>query len=178
MFRHCTLFPHAAAFQEANPRIVEIGRLSISRTFRRRREDASGDAAASSAEYLGGERRRQRDEIFLIMTRALFQSSKRIGAAHWLVAMERSLQRMLARHGFPFRVIGPETDYFGPVAPYQMDLAELDRVIVSARYPGLTDFHDGLEPELRPQPDACDHDVFVLAGDATRPAATTPVSLR
>lgn len=152
MFRRCRLFAHEERFCSGNPRMVEIGRLCVSRHYRRRRADAGEPVAPrTDAEYRGGERRRRRDEIFLTMTKALYHETKRIGASHWLVATEESLQRMLAQHGFAFRAIGPESDYFGPVAPYQLDIAELDQAIVSGRFPSLSDFLVGLEPELRPQ---------------------------
>ena len=86
------------------------------------------------------------------MTKALYHETKRSGATHWLVATEKSLQRMLAQHGFAFRAIGPETDYFGPVAPYQLDIDDLDQAILCGRYPSLADFLVGLEPEFRPRP--------------------------
>ena len=170
MFRRCTLFPDDDRFCAANTRLVEIGRLCVSRQYRRRRTDAGDHVVPRrSGDYRGGERRRHRDEIFLTMTKALYHETKRIGASHWLVATEKSLQRMLAQHGFSFRVIGPETDYFGPVAPYQLDIAELDQAIVSGRFPSLADFLTGLEPELRPQPAAA----ASAATERARPVAST-----
>jgi hypothetical protein len=58
---------------------------------------------------------------------------------------------MVTRSGLPFRQIGPETDYYGPVAPYLLDMSEFDANIMSGRYPSLNDFLDGLEPEFRPE---------------------------
>ena len=55
---------------------------------------------------------------------------------------------LLAQQGLPFRVIGPESDYFGLVAPYQMDLQEFDRIILSGQFPALDAFVIGLEPEF------------------------------
>jgi len=155
MFRHCRLFADDERFAAANPQVVEIGRLCVSRRYRRRRVDADAAAApTANGDYRGGERRRGRDEIFLAMTKALYHETKRIGASHWLVASEKSLQRMLAPHGIVFRAVGPETDYFGPVAPYLLDIDALDHAILSGRFPSLADFLIGLEPELRPLPDA------------------------
>ena len=152
MFRRCRLFADEQRFAAANPRLVEIGRLCVSRRYRRRRVDADvPGAATANGDYRGGERRSGRDEIFLAMTKALYHETKRLGASHWLIASEKSLQRMLAQHGISFRAIGPETDYFGPVAPYLLDIAELDQAILSGRFPSLADFLAGLEPELRPQ---------------------------
>jgi N-acyl amino acid synthase of PEP-CTERM/exosortase system len=168
MFPYCTLFPDEAAGQAATPGVVEIGRLSVSRSYRRRRNDGITFANARGG-YSGRERRRHRDEIFLTMTRALYQESKRIGATDWLVATEKSLQRLLAQYGFPFRQVGPERDYFGVVAPYRMNLDELDRVILSGGSPCLGDFFVGLEPELRPRGAAREDDPFRRASDCSRP---------
>jgi phenylacetate-CoA ligase len=158
LFRHCTTFPHEMAFDPANTRMVEVGRLSVSRTYRRRADDDAYDVKKASQsggapKNPGGERRRGRADVFLTLLKALYQATKRIGATHWLAAMETSLVRLLAQHGFPFRLIGPESDYFGLVAPYQMDLKEFDNVLVSGRFPILDEFVVGLEPEFCPQPD-------------------------
>ena len=67
-----------------------------------------------------------------------------------MAATEKSLQRRVEGYGFPFRAIGPESDYGGPVRPYLMNLAEFDSVILSDRHPLLEDFLMGLEPEFRP----------------------------
>ena len=51
----------------------------------------------------------------------------------------------------PFRLIGPESDYFGLVAPYQMDLQEFDRVILSGQFPGLDTFVDRPRTRVLPR---------------------------
>jgi len=167
MFQHCTLFPDQAAWQAATPGAVEIGRLSVSRSYRRRRNDDATFADAGAG-YKGRDRRRHHDEIFLTMTRALYHQSKRMGATDWLVATEKSLQRLLAQYGFPFQQVGPERDYFGIVAPYRMNLDELDRVILSGQFPSLGDFLVGLEQELRPRTAAGEDDPCRRAGDGSR----------
>ncbi len=86
----------------------------------------------------------------MTLYRELYQASKRHGFTHWLAATERSLQRLVVKYHFPFRQVGPETDYFGLVAPYLMDLADFDAEILSGDVPALSRFLDGLEPELRP----------------------------
>ncbi len=55
-----------------------------------------------------------------------------------------------ANTGFRSRQIGPETDYYGQVSPYLMDLSEFDEEISSGRIPVLAEFVDGLEPEYWP----------------------------
>jgi N-acyl amino acid synthase of PEP-CTERM/exosortase system len=78
--------------------------------------------------------------VFLAVMKGLYRASKRLDITHWLVSIERPLARLLARHGFPFRQLGPEFEYLGPVAPYSLCLAELDAVIAGGRFPHLADF--------------------------------------
>ena len=40
--------------------------------------------------------------------------------------MERSLAKSLEKMGFRFVPIGPQTDYYGPVTPFIVDLDELN----------------------------------------------------
>lgn len=86
----------------------------------------------------------------MTLYRELYQGSKRHGFTHWVAATERSLQRLVTKYRFPFVQIGPETDYFGMVAPYMMDLAHFDAEILSGQVPALRNFLVGLEPCLRP----------------------------
>jgi N-acyl amino acid synthase of PEP-CTERM/exosortase system len=156
LFHHCSIFPHEKAVDTANDRLVEVGRLSVSRDYRRRADDEpliAGNARNlhRSADYQGVNRRRARGDVLLTIIKAVYQQSKRMGATEWLAATETSLQRVLARHGVPFRQIGPESDYFGLVAPYRMDVEEFDQIILSGRFPALEGFELGLEPGFRPQ---------------------------
>jgi N-acyl amino acid synthase of PEP-CTERM/exosortase system len=155
LFQHCTIFPQETARNSAKDRLVEIGRLSVSRHYRRRHADGaliSGKLRGSARQQRSG-RPGVRGNVLLTIIKAVYQQSKRIGATQWLAATEPSLQRVLARHGVPFRPIGPESDYFGVVAPYRMDLQEFDQVILSGRFPELDGFQNDLEPWLRPQPE-------------------------
>jgi N-acyl amino acid synthase of PEP-CTERM/exosortase system len=156
LFHHCALFSHEKARDTTIDGLVEVGRLSVSRHFRRRRSDGApitGNASNShrSPQYHGADRRDARGNVLLTILKALYQQTKRMGATEWLAATEPSLQRMLARHGFPFRQIGPESDYFGLVAPYLMDLEEFDQIILSGRFPELEAFEMDLEPRFRPR---------------------------
>jgi N-acyl-L-homoserine lactone synthetase len=130
LFRHCQIFPDETELYCETNRIVEVSRLCMSRHLRER---GHGRAAIVSSLY-----------------RTLYQASKRAGFTHWLVATEHSLQRLVTSFGFPFRPVGPLTDYFGPVAPYLMDLREFDQVILSGTRPALSGFLEGLEPEFMP----------------------------
>jgi N-acyl amino acid synthase of PEP-CTERM/exosortase system len=150
IFEHCVVFPYETEFTPDNPRLVEVGRLSVSRSYRRRRGDQPALAGAASLRpggpgFAGADRRGRHEDVFLTLLKGLYQAAKRAGATHWLAATERPLQRMLAQRGFPFHQIGPDSDYFGIVAPYQMDLQEFEDVIMSGRYPDLEDFLVGFE---------------------------------
>jgi N-acyl amino acid synthase of PEP-CTERM/exosortase system len=156
LFRHCGIFPHEQTHDMASGRVVEVGRLSVSRHYRRRHTDGvlipeSVPPLRRAAELHGVNRRSSRGDLLLTIIKAVYQQSKRMGATEWLAATEPSLQRVLARHGVPFRQIGPESDYFGLVAPYRMDVEEFDQAIVSGRFPELAAFEIDLEPWLRPR---------------------------
>jgi N-acyl amino acid synthase of PEP-CTERM/exosortase system len=134
LFRHCQIFPNETELYRETNRIVEVSRLCVSRELRQRAQGSGQGRAA----------------IVAALYRELYQASKRAGFTHWLVATEHSLQRLVTGFGFPFRAVGPLTDYFGPVAPFVMDLREFDQVILSGTRPALSSFLDGLEPDYRP----------------------------
>lgn len=153
LFRHCTIFPGETELYQPGNTVVEVSRLSVSRKYRRRKDDgAYGDQAP--VVHVGTERRGEHaeygGELIVSLYKALYQASKRHGITHWLAATEKSLHRLLAKYAFPLRLIGPETDYFGPVAPYLMDVREFDQVILSHSRPVLDDFLVGLEPQFVP----------------------------
>jgi N-acyl amino acid synthase of PEP-CTERM/exosortase system len=129
---HCSVTPFARPLWGATKRWVEVSRLSVSRGYGQS-DDAIG--AASDAP--------DRGEILLAVSKAVYLASKRVQATHWLVSIERSLQRLLSRSGFPFRQLGPQFDYLGPVAAYSMDLAEFEEIARSGRYPHIGDFVAG-----------------------------------
>jgi N-acyl-L-homoserine lactone synthetase len=131
MFRHCTVFNECRGTLGGDRvRLAEVSRLCMSRECR--------DEQARNS------------RVALSLFRAGYQTSKRNGVTHWLAAMEPSLHRLLAAVGVPFRIAGPVTDYFGPVAPYVCDLQEFDEIILSGTRPRLGSFLDGLEPQYRP----------------------------
>jgi N-acyl amino acid synthase of PEP-CTERM/exosortase system len=149
MFDHCTIFPHVTAIDDPASTVVEISRLSVSRRYNRRAGDDFYGLQGATMRPDGPERRGG-GELVMTLYKAVYQVSKRRGFTHWLAATERSLHRLITRYGFPFRPIGPETDYYGVVVPYLLDLGELDEIIVSGRIPLLKDFATGLEPEFSP----------------------------
>ncbi|MEW6678169.1 MAG: PEP-CTERM/exosortase system-associated acyltransferase [Pseudomonadota bacterium] len=116
----------------------EISRLVVSKAYRRRREDnwigindADTPVPADIAAKRGGH-----PIIVLGLYRAMFAYSRANGVRYWYAAMERSLARLLGRYGFDFTPIGPEVDYYGPVAVYLADLRKLE-ARVSAENPAL-----------------------------------------
>lgn len=131
LFRHCTLFPGETAIYDPRSAVVEISRLSVSRPYR---PSAFGSGALFN------------------LYKAVYHDAKRRGMTHWAIATEASLHRTLTAAGFPFRRIGPDIDYWGPVAPYLLDLSELDRILVAGTAPRLDGFLDGLDPPYRPGP--------------------------
>lgn len=140
-----------------SPRYAEISRLAVSREFRRRREDSVYGGPPRTNPKDGGPRFLHATppppdvpEMVSGIFRLIYQESKRRGVTHWVAAMERSLQVMLKRMGFPFQPIGPEVDYYGPVRPYMAEIAALERNLGSVK-PGTLDYVvSGLEADLRP----------------------------
>jgi N-acyl-L-homoserine lactone synthetase len=130
LFRHCEIFPNETELFDKTNRTVELSRLCMSRSLKRRRRSA----------------------VIVSLYRAVYQASKRHGWSHWVVATEPSLQRLVANFAAPFRPIGPLTDYYGPVAPYLVDLHAWDDVILSGTRPVLHTFLDGLEARFKPMP--------------------------
>jgi N-acyl amino acid synthase of PEP-CTERM/exosortase system len=138
LLRYCRLFPGQTVLHDPLNRIVEVSRLAIARRH-------------PGCPHRGAVKRRDaRRHVFEALLKGIYQASKRLQATHWVAATERSLQRRVKRYGFPFRAIGPESDYSGAVVPYLMSLAEFDAVILSGRLPVLDDFLVGLEPRFQP----------------------------
>lgn len=150
MYGHCSLLVHDPVLADPRAPVVEVSRLAVSRQFNRRKGDAHYALEGGTTEH--GDKRREGGEIVMTLYRALYQASKRHGFTHWLAATERSLQRLVIRYRFPFKQVGPATDYFGMVAPYLMDLSAFDAEILGGRVPALRDFLVGLEPHLIPGP--------------------------
>ena len=104
---------------------AEISRLMVRRDYRRRRGDVlSGVTVVANDDPLIGERRAESPQILLSMYRQMYQYSLANGICYWYAAMERPLARSLQRMQFLFKQVGFETDYFGPVAPFVMDLRD------------------------------------------------------
>jgi N-acyl-L-homoserine lactone synthetase len=134
LFRHCQIYARESELYQETTRVAEISRLCVSRELRQRHVGSAS--------------------VAITLYRAIYQASKRNRFTHWLVATEPSLQRLLASLQVPFREVGPQTNYYGPVAPYLVNLSKWDQTILSRSLPALHSFLDGLEPEYRPLPQA------------------------
>jgi N-acyl-L-homoserine lactone synthetase len=132
MFQHCAFFPEMRTLDQPDTVAVEVSRVSISRHCARLRD------------------RRNRKEPFLTLVKSIMQGAKRAGATHLVGATDAAFHRWLVHNGLPYRVAGPEVDYYGPVAPCIMSLHELDEVILTGQYASLEGFPVGWDPRLWP----------------------------
>lgn len=157
LLEHCELFGEYKYLADpANPArtsAVEISRLAVSKSYRRRANDGLYGLAETedkmTHQQRDGEapRRRNRPELVLGLYRTMYQYSKRQGMTHWLAAMEKTLLRLLHRYQFGFKPIGPEVDYYGLVTPYLAEIAQLEEGL-RQRCPELfAQFAQGLATE-------------------------------
>lgn len=138
----CGLFPWQSHCCELLPgaelpppeSCAEVSRLMVRRDYRRRRGDVLQGVSVGLPEPAADdfvERYRRRPQILLSLYRQMYQHSLQHGIRYWYAAMERSLVGALSMMGFPFKAIGREADYFGPVAPYLADLRQLEQVLAT-----------------------------------------------
>lgn len=93
---------------------MEISRLMVQATYRRQPDRSP--------------------EILCGLFRQMYAHSVQQGVRYWYAAMERSLVRMLQRMlGIELQQIGPVTDYYGPVAPYMIDLQDVAKRLSQRR---------------------------------------------
>ena len=133
---HCTTSANGVKLP-APGRAAEISRLMLRCDYRRQRgirlaAVAGGQACAVSP----GVRRDDATNVLLTLYRQMYAYSRANDISHWYAAMERPLARSLKRMNIAFRSIGPQTDYYGPVAPYLASLQEVETQ-VGANDPGL-----------------------------------------
>lgn len=135
---HCTVFPdfRFPPREESG----EVSRLIVRREFRRRPGDSLQGVSKEFQEHGSAqdltpqadlvphkERRHSSPQIMLGMYREMYRYSLENGIRYWYAAMEKGLAKLLARMGFEFEPVGPETDYYGPVTTYMADLRRLER---------------------------------------------------
>jgi len=151
--QHCpTLKIDADTFDRT--KTAEVSRLVISKLLRRRAgdglyyeqqvDDFSGDSQS------GVFFRRVRPMAFGLY-RIMYHESKRLGIRYWFALMEKKLWLLLKLHGFIFKPIGEEVDFYGMVRPYLADLTEIENN-VRTKFPKFFEyFMEGLELELQPK---------------------------
>jgi N-acyl amino acid synthase of PEP-CTERM/exosortase system len=157
LLRHCTLFPHVTTLADPSNTVVELSRVCINHRWNRRtttmaisHPDRRAPVTLPPALPDAGQ---GSNDISATLLKGMYQATKRLGGTHWIIAVEKGLRRRLVAHfRMPFREVGPEVDYHGPVAPYVLSMAELDDVIRARKYPVLNDFPVGLEPDFWPTP--------------------------
>jgi N-acyl amino acid synthase of PEP-CTERM/exosortase system len=152
LLRHCTLFPHETTLSDPSNTVVELSRVCISHRSTQRAMPLHGHDGVAAPGLPSPPRAigRGSNDPFGALVKGVYQVTKRLHVTHWIIAVERGLWRRLSRYGLPFRPAGPEADYFGPVVPYILNLAELDDMISSGQYPVFADLLVGLEREFWP----------------------------
>ncbi|CAN5867017.1 hypothetical protein BH11PSE12_BH11PSE12_06660 [soil metagenome] len=131
---HCSIFE--GYVMPPREQAGEISRLVVKKTHRRRRGDSMegvsrdfrehGNAASIKPHHGGNKREGNSPMLLLGLYREMYRHSRQNGIRFWYAAMERSLARSLDKMGFRFVPIGPQTDYYGPVTPFIVDLDELN----------------------------------------------------
>ena len=133
---------------------AEVSRLTISKLYRRRANDGlyyEPQVQDVKVEDGGQNFLRRVKPMAFGLYRAMYQESKRMGITHWFALMEKSLWLLLKIHGFVFKPIGPEVEFYGQVTPFIADLSELEKTVHS-KFPNFYSyFMESLEPELQPK---------------------------
>jgi N-acyl amino acid synthase of PEP-CTERM/exosortase system len=126
LHEHCTLSLPPEELPD-HRQAAEISRLMVRSDYRRQRgaERSNAKGGVDEAGVLGL-LRQEAPEILLSLYRQMYAFSRAHDIRYWYAAMERPLARSLHRMHFAFRPIGPQVDYYGPVAPYLADLRELE----------------------------------------------------
>jgi N-acyl amino acid synthase of PEP-CTERM/exosortase system len=149
LLRHCTFFPEDTTLIDPANTVVELSRVCVQNRSHRTPASLPGhDGAAAGLPMPVRAMGPSSNDVFGALVKGVYQATKRMRVTHWIVAIERALWRRVSRYGLPFRPAGPEADYFGPVVPYVLSLAELDDMISSGHYPMLADLRVGLEREF------------------------------
>ena len=129
-FQHHSPQEQAAGWPMAVHESAEVSRLMVRQDYRRPSTMQRGTSAPDGPSRLPKPGRSDHSpQIMLSLFRSVYAFSADAGIRYLYAAMERSLARILTRGNFPFQPIGPSFDYFGQVAPYRLDLRDLERAI-------------------------------------------------
>lgn len=143
-------------------KLVEVSRLALRKSFRRRQEDGiyavesylkkseGGILAEKPEDRTEQERKRQQPVVILGLYKAMYHESRRKGFTHWYAAMEKKLWYALKTFNFTFQEIGPQVDYYGPVTPFLGILVQLEKEVSSNSRELWGFLLDGLEKEYWP----------------------------
>ena len=152
MFNHCTIEPQWQERLEGIPTLVEISRLVVSRQYRRRANDgyygiqAPGNDVPDRRQAERDQTdRRQQFSVAISLFKGMYHAAWHLKLTHALSAMELTLLRLLQRYHFPFEKIGPQCDYFGPVTPFILDVAQTEQRLAADAPDLLQEFHQGLD---------------------------------
>jgi len=133
---HCTTSANGVKLP-APGSAAEVSRLMLRCDYRRQRGiRLAGVAGGQACAVSPGVRRDDASQVLLTLYRQMYAYSRANEISHWYAAMERPLARSLKRMNIAFRSIGPQTDYYGPVAPYLASLQEVEAQ-VGANDPAL-----------------------------------------
>ena len=110
-------------------KIVEISRLAISKSFRRRIGDgilySEKNMCTTNKNRLKLKDRRENEKSFALgLYRCIYKESLRRGLTHWYAAMTEGLYSLLTSRGCVWHPIGPRINYHGYRRPYIAVIAE------------------------------------------------------
>jgi N-acyl amino acid synthase of PEP-CTERM/exosortase system len=155
LFSRCRILPEFQPSAGERGAVAEISRLAVSAHYRRRKGDDRYGLSTGVQEHprvtpMARERRGRRPEIVLGLYRAMYQESKRRGIRRWYAAMEKGLARQLTRFHIHFLEVGPETDYYGPVSPYAVDIRAVEASVAAGDRALFREMVRGLDPRFLP----------------------------
>ncbi len=129
-------------------KIAEISRLCVSKVLTRHPRPEADDAERLA---LRARNRAAGPEVVAGIVRLMYAESKREDVQHWLVAMERSLFRLLKRIEFYFEPAGAPFEYHGEVVPYRLSVAAFEARITTTDSPAARAYIEALPSHLRPK---------------------------
>jgi N-acyl amino acid synthase of PEP-CTERM/exosortase system len=124
---------------------MEVSRLIIRQDYRRSRSGS----VPNLENVVFGRRNSDSSAVLLDLYRQMYAYSRERGVRYWYAAMERPLARALNSLNFKFRQVGPQADYFGPIAPYVADLRELEAELAHRRPALLESFQEAARLGVR-----------------------------
>lgn len=112
---------HPRKVSRAN--LVEISRLAVHPSFRRRRDEFKSPTGATLPDDADSEHRTF-PLISLVLVIGAMALTDLLQRQHWFVMMEPRLARLLRVSGFPFEQVGELMDYHGQRAAYHLTVAD------------------------------------------------------